>query len=444
MKKLLGIVLCAAIFVTGCSAASNDSAMAENAALTAADEDVKIIEDFAPAVYGLERKTAEEEAMDVVAGAPEVAVYDGKPNMSVPVETTAAAGDIDSPLIYTIFEQTSDTVAADDGSKLFLSQTYFPVVNTESDDLEAWLNDAVVKLDNEIFQIRLALQNQAAADYNTLSDGSTFYTYSYYSNMSTSRQDEVVISLLQLDSVYQGGAHPNHIQKAYNFDLEQQTQLALSDVLYPDSAQILLDQILDKLDNRLSTLESNGFYADYREVVTAYFEDSQLTPFWYFSDSGLVIYFNCYDIAPYAAGIIKVELLYDILEGVLLPQYFPAEHGTKQGQILLLSEAGERVVLTEDFAFAAEGAAIYLGAEGAVYDVRIYRLSSWLTEDTPIVGPMLFSANRLTDAEAVLLTESGQTGQPEYLLTYRTGDGTQFRLAVSSQQLESVDSVISD
>ena len=49
-------------------------------------------------------------------------------------------------------------------------------------------------------------------------------------------------------------------------------------------------------------------------------------------------------------------------------------------------------------------------------------MSSWLDEDAPILGNMVFSANRLTEAERLRIT-SDTTSAGTYLITYSTPGG---------------------
>ena len=246
----------------------------------------------------------------------------------------------------------------------------------------------------------------------------------------------MIISLLQTDNIYCGGAHPNYVQKAYNFDLKTQRLLTLNDILHPEAGHVLLDQILIQLEQKLSTFESIGFFSDYQKIVIDLFAEETLTPYWYFSDHGLVVYFNCYEIAPYAAGIIKVELPYQILDGILLPEYFPApRYDEDAGMILLESREGRNVITVPS---ADNDTYLLVGAIGTVYDVRLFRLDSWANEDTPIAGQMLFSANRLTSSDVLELPETGDNSMPIYMLTYRIGAGEQYRFTISREGIRQI------
>ena len=217
----------------------------------------------------------------------------------------------------------------------------------------------------------------------------------------------------------------NGVQYTYNLDLQNCAELTLSDVILPNGAEMLQKQVLTQLSERFGSLETSGLYPDYQEVVKDCFDDDGLTSNWYFSENGLVIYFNCYEIAPYAAGIIKVEIPYDMLEGVIKPVYVPENSHCSAGDIKVLDSVGNRKVLGG----SAEGEWIFAGTDQTVYDIKLHKLTGWLTDDVPIVGPMILAANRLTDGETIAIPA---TDDLEYLLNYRNGDGIVRKLVIGT------------
>jgi len=178
-------------------------------------------------------------------------------------------------------------------------------------------------------------------------------------------------------------------------------------------------------------LEHSGLYADYPQIVTSYFEDPDLTPNWYFSENGLVIYFNCYDIAPYAAGIIKVEFPYDALTGVLKPEFYPETVMAGPGELIALDSADGRRVLGT----SAEGECTIVGTEQTIYDVKLHRLTGWLTDDVPMTGQMVLAANRLTAEEALAIPLGEGFG---YLATYSCDGGLVRKMVFDSSGTQEI------
>ncbi|MFR8333122.1 MAG: RsiV family protein [Oscillospiraceae bacterium] len=84
---------------------------------------------------------------------------------------------------------------------------------------------------------------------------------------------------------------------------------------------------LHDLWDRLQTKASDfGLFDEYESIVEERFQPSALATqvdYWYFSDTGLVIFFNPYDILPYAAGVVKIEFSYEDLSEFLKSEFIP-------------------------------------------------------------------------------------------------------------------------
>ena len=401
MKRNLNIALLAIITLLCCGCAASKDASSEILYDTVAD----VLEDGA---YSMERSSATSEA-ETTQG----------------METEPTVCQV--PLVYVSFLQHSGSASADDGTKLFISQYSVPQFVTENEDVTEWLqicvDNAAAKTADELKLV----EKMAESIYENREEGDPvhFYAYSFYSNVSTARMDDTVVSVLQVNSVYSGGAHPNSAQQAYNLDLQNCIELTLSDVILPDGADVLQEQVLTRLSERFGSLENSGLYPDYQEVVKGCFDDDGLTSNWYFSENGLVIYFNCYDIAPYAAGIIKVEIPYEMLEGVVKPVYLPESVQGSSGEIDVLDSVDGYKVLVG----SGEGEMIFVGTDQTVYDIKLYKLTGWLTDDVPIGGAMVFAANRLAGGEAIGIPNLDDLG---YLLSYSNGSGDVQKLVISA------------
>ena len=67
-----------------------------------------------------------------------------------------------------------------------------------------------------------------------------------------------------------------------------------------------------------------------------------------------------------------------------------------------------------------------------------------MTEDLPIVGQMVFAANRLTGEEAIEIAQSETARMPEYLLTFRNAAGQVCTLAAEADELREITTVIAE
>ena len=79
-----------------------------------------------------------------------------------------------------------------------------------------------------------------------------------------------------------------------------------------------------------------------------------------------------------------------------------------------------------------EGEWYYFGTDQVVFDVKLCQVTGWLTNDVPIIGPTILSANRLTGAEAVSLPK---TEGMDYLLSWHTGMGEVQKVVISGSEI---------
>lgn len=106
-----------------------------------------------------------------------------------------------------------------------------------------------------------------------------------------------IISVLQTESTFTGGAHPNNINKSYNYDLQKHRLLELSDIINM------------KYSSRVNALLRSEFKANNKFNIELFDEPSleKLDAIGVTSDS-IIFIFNQYTLACYAAGVIKIEV----------------------------------------------------------------------------------------------------------------------------------------
>lgn len=414
MKKCLSCVLLLIIILLSCACGAS-----KDAAVEIADSFEMAMDGYS---YSMERSIGEESPIEEDCSEVAVSTYSDAIESRTVVEAS-------EKLVYVTFSQRSDDILDENGGKVFIYQCYEPAIVAEDDKVNAWLasvvNNAAQITANEI----ACVEEQALNDLQSREeDGPSFYTHSYYSNVTTERLDNHVISALQVNSVYSGGAHPNNAQIAYNLDIQNQKVLKLADVILPGAEDALKQRVLDELSGRFGGLENSGLYPDYAEIVSSSFEGSNLTANWYFTEDSFVIYFNCYDIAPYAAGIIKIAMPYESLGRILCPAYFPDNSAAGEGSVTHIHSLDGRQILNN----ATDGYHFYVGTEEEISDVKLYRITGWITNDVPIVGQMMFAANRLSALDALSLRDNGGF---DHLLTYKNREGRMVKIAISATEL---------
>ena len=127
--------------------------------------------------------------------------------------------------------------------------------------------------------------------------------------------NEKFVTYQIIHSSYLGGAHPNTGIDMFTYDLEQGQVMTMANMFKPGTEKALMTAIREALAQQLGVdspdkLEDAGIFTD------------QLTepgqP--YLQDDALVIYYNPYEIAPYAMGPIEVTLWPEAVETLVTPR----------------------------------------------------------------------------------------------------------------------------
>lgn len=119
-------------------------------------------------------------------------------------------------------------------------------------------------------------------------------------------------------SSYLGGAHGSTSQRYYNFDLANQKQIQLHDLLLPKQ-KATLDKLAYEafkawiVDSKLAT--------DPKEYEQAW--PFQVTDNFLLGEQGLILQYGEYDIGPYVVGLPRLVIPFSELQGVLKPEYLP-------------------------------------------------------------------------------------------------------------------------
>jgi len=157
-------------------------------------------------------------------------------------------------------------------------------------------------IQNEIEYFRKNILAQATA--TAVSAGSFFeatYTVIF--------QNENIWSLkFDFMGYADGAAHPYHYSMTFNFDLEQGKKLSLDDLFKPDSNY--LEAVSSYCIFELSKRDI-GFYGGFEHGADPTPENYRN---WNITSNGLMITFDEYQVAPYAAGAQIVNVPYEQLQ----------------------------------------------------------------------------------------------------------------------------------
>ena len=306
------------------------------------------------------------------------------------VDTEAAADEPEEEICeveYFAFHINSDSVRDDEGRTILLENYASTTFVSDDPARKEWVDGVIGDLDrayagnsNKLLSYAREFISTEGMDY--------FYAYSNYRQLGVARHDEVLVSLVEQSSLYSGGSHPNTVQTAYNLDIENRRLLRLEDVIEESAAPDLAALVLAGVGEKFVGID---LFEDYGETIASSMVYGTMTPYWYMNDRGLVVFYNQYELGPYAAGIIKTEIPYAALRGIIREDFLPVEREGDESD-LYLARAGESGHLIS-VPIQEDGQRLLIAVEGKVYQVQISEIF-WVN-DTPVGQDLIFSARTL-------------------------------------------------
>lgn len=352
--------------------------------------------------------------MDTAEGEP---AESERSEVEIPESAAAAMPESDAEYFY--FTKYTNTVTDDDDQALLYENRCMPTFISGDPQRSEWVSGILGNIERDFNTDSTNLYDYAR-DYVQDNGTEFFYSYSNYQQLGIARHDEAVVSLIALSSLYSGGSHPNSVQVAYNLDIANQRVLKLEDIILEQSAPALAKLVREAVDDKFAVIDGEiGLFEDYGETIDNSMAYGVMTPYWYLNNQGLVIFYNQYELGPYAAGIIKVELPYEALDGVLSEDYYPVSRTGDSGDLMLKGEweGRHRIPITLD----DEAGVLMVGVDGTIYQVQLSEVI-WL-EDTPIAQDLRFSALRLGQNE-VLEIYGGYTDENRsFVIEFMDGRG---------------------
>ena len=321
---------------------------------------------------------------------------------------------------YFVFTTSSNTVTNDDGvAVLYENRTNVQFISGD-EERSTWVHGILDQIAAN-FDTNSTNLSTYAWDYLLEAGTDGFYSFSNYQQLGTARHDETVVSLVEISSLYSGGSHPNSVQIAYNMDIANQRLLRLEDVIAEGTESDLARMVQEGVDAKFAVIDGmNGLFDDYADTIAGSFTYGCMTPYWYFNDAGLVIFYNQYELGPYAAGTIKVELGYTDLEGILQPQFIPADQA-EPGSVKVLSSGENLQSISVEI--EPEGKTLCIGVEGVIHEVQISEVL-WL-DDTAIGQNVRFSAESLATGDVLQITGGFDDETRSFAIKFRNEDGIQ-------------------
>lgn len=194
--------------------------------------------------------------------------------------------------------------------KTELSNSYFEMLNDNYYSLYAtnqyFLADEKTtlrypELADALMQLKEQKENNFDMATESLLDSQQFMieTESYpidltdYTECRVLRADNVLFSFIETNENYYGGAHGMYSVAGYAFDVDTGKNLSFTDIVVDETK--IRDLIAEKLDEEYGDI----FFDDIHNLIDQYDFNSLC---WSISYFDVTLYFNPYDLGPYASG----------------------------------------------------------------------------------------------------------------------------------------------
>lgn len=343
----------------------------------------------------------------------------------VPTETKAEEQDANNDAFIAVsVPLKTDFYYLDDGTELF-SYSYQDMDFTYPNEVVA----DKVKLDfmNRVNITRSESENLFELAQNDYAQRDLWFPYFYRVNYNPTRIDRSILSLYGMQNSFSGGMHGNISCIAANYDLTSGDPLTLGSIMHGDAKKEDFIQLV--IASLKESADDYYLYDDYEVAVHQRLcGDENLYEDFFFTDTGLNFFFSPYEIAPYASGIITVEIPYSDLNGLIYDGYFPPKQEAFEGTIktgLFMETDMERFANMVEVVLP-EGEQLYvIYTDSTAHDVKV----SVLGDQIGIPDHTVFVAQKLTEQDALVLhVPIGQ--ENNIFITYQSS-GTLHRLALA-------------
>jgi hypothetical protein len=198
----------------------------------------------------------------------------------------------------------------DKTDKYINSVLNIPNIVNENKNVEKTINDKIKGDVNLFFE-----ENYKEAKDNFVNNNLDGVKFEANTDFEVEKNTDSILSLKMRYYNYSGGAHGFYDDIAYNIDIRSGKFLELSDLFLEQSNY--KDIINNEIKSQIKSLESMN-----KEIVGIYqFNTIKENQKYYFNGNNIVLYFDLYDIAPYAAGIPEFTINSDILMPIVKKEY---------------------------------------------------------------------------------------------------------------------------
>jgi hypothetical protein len=198
----------------------------------------------------------------------------------------------------------------DKTDKYINSVLNIPNIVNENKNVEKTINNKIKSDVNLFFE-----KNYKEAKDNFVNNNLDGVKFEANTDFEVEKNTDSILSLKMRYYNYSGGAHGFYDDIAYNIDIRSGKFLELSDLFLEQSNY--KDILNNEIKSQIKSLESEN-----KENLGIYqFNTIKENQKYYFYGNNIVLYFDLYDIAPYAAGIPEFTINSDIIMPIVKKEY---------------------------------------------------------------------------------------------------------------------------
>lgn len=247
----------------------------------------------------------------------------------------------------------------------------------------------------------------------------SFIPYSGVRRANVTRADGAIVSILYSNYIFTGGVHGFSWSESSVYSSRTGKPLSRADICGGSD-----DKLLRFCADYITDLSHSEAYADYHEAFFEGYEgdipDVIAASAWYFSDAGIVFPINAYELGPYAMGAVSFCVPYSALDGLILPEYIPAERSGESGSVSLAAGASGSFVASID---KGQGVGVVLKVSGSVYDLRIASVTDFYDDFSYSTNSDAIFVGQCRDGDTFFLRDYYPDVAPAFSVTYADGTG---------------------
>ena len=203
-----------------------------------------------------------------------------------------------------------DTQTINKKDKYINSVINIPIVMTENKQIEKSIND---KIRNDIMDFYNKSQEEAKKFLKDFPEDEGKFVAN--TNFEIKKNSNNMLSILVTYYKYSGGAHGDYNNIAYNIYMKNGEFLNLSDLFKykVNYKEVINNEIRKQIEDMAKKDKENAGVYQFTTI-----SDNQK---FYIQDDNIVIFFDLYEIAPYAAGIPEFKINIKSLNHILKDDY---------------------------------------------------------------------------------------------------------------------------